>query len=434
MQKLTLVITRNYYHPLLLLNSNTMNYWFYLEPYTFVFSNEREAVIYNTLNSAYLVCPTHPTVKRILEQWENASAGYGTMITEEEMENEIVRGFVNSVRESFSGDCIEYNHQRPTPYLFKPDLFLNTDIRIEKEKEKSSLGERIMQDLHEMTVYLPASCSCKCTDCASYYKQFNHCTICQEETLKLTDYTYLLRQLHISGIQRVNLLSGGDPLKNSNVCQLLSDFAVSSFKKHLYVDFNFLSDKYIEWIQQTQSILEVQVRLKDVKERIVESMRNYSFDTIKWNLIVSEGSDIECLDNWFFPEGTSIQVHPFYSGDNFSFFDDYVFTDLEDILAEPVDRKAIFRHKALNDNFFGKLTLFPSGEVYSNVNCPSLGNIQNMSLKELVYKELTEGYSWLKVRGNETPCSQCINKHLCPSISNYELVIGRNNLCKVKSE
>lgn len=110
------------------------------------------------------------------------------------------------------------------------------------------------------------------------------------------------------------------------------------------------------------------------------------------------------------------------------------FSDLEDILAVPIDRKTIFRHKVLNDNFFGKLTVFPSGEVFANVNCPALGNIQESSLKELVYKELTEQDVWLRVRSKEKPCKQCINKDLCPSISNYELVIGKNNLCNIQPE
>ena len=61
-----------------------------------------------------------------------------------------------------------------------------------------------------------------------------------------------------------------------------------------------------------------------------------------------------------------------------------------------------------------------------------IGNIQKSSLKELVYKELTELETWLKVRSKETPCKQCINKDLCPSISNYELVIGKNNLCNIQ--
>ena len=91
---------------------------------------------------------------------------------------------------------------------------------------------------------------------------------------------------------------------------------------------------------------------------------------------------------------------------------------MQDILAIPIDRKTIFRHKALNDIFFGKLTIFPSGEVYANVNYPALGNIQNSSLKELVYKELTEGNAWLKVRSNE---SRVTNVSIRAYALNFEL-------------
>ncbi len=163
-------------------------------------------------------------------------------------------------------------------------------------------------------------------------------------------------------------------------------------------------------------------------------MQKYHNDIVRWNLIVSAEADMEQLDNLNLPEDVSVQVRPFYTGSNYAFFHDFVFSDLEDILAVPIDRKTIFRHKVLNDNFFGKLTILPSGEVYANVNCPALGNIQESSLKELVYKELTERDVWLRVRSKATPCKQCINKDLCPSISNYELVMDKNNLCKIQPE
>lgn len=35
------------------------------------------------------------------------------------------------------------------------------------------------------------------------------------------------------------------------------------------------------------------------------------------------------------------------------------------------------------------------------MNCSVLGNIQDSSLKELLYKEITEGNAWLRIRGNE---------------------------------
>lgn len=101
------------------------------------------------------------------------------------------------------------------------------------------------------------------------------------------------------------------------------------------------------------------------------------------------------------PAETVVQIKPFYTAENKDFFREYVYLEMQDILAAPIDRKTIFRHRTLNDNFFGKLTIYPSGEVYANVNCSVLGNIQDSSLKELLYKEITEGNAWLRIRGNE---------------------------------
>ena len=54
------------------------------------------------------------------------------------MENEVVRHFVEAVRELFSGDCIEYDGKFPKPYIFQPTLFLNSDIRVKEEEKKAS--------------------------------------------------------------------------------------------------------------------------------------------------------------------------------------------------------------------------------------------------------------------------------------------------------
>ena len=409
-----------------------MNYWFYLEPYAFLFHNENKAVIYNTLNSAYLVCPNHPIIQQILVQWEDAANGYGVELNEDALNESVVKHFINDIRESFSGDCLEIDFKYAKPYIFKPTLFLNTDIRIKEDKNKTSLGERILQNLHEVTLFFPSSCIQSCAACSSYYRQMNHCTTCHEDALKIEDYIHLLHQFQVCGIQRVNLVAGGNPLQNRYTRNLSIDFTGSTFKKHLYLEYNFLNNEYIEFAQQTNSILEILVHSGDLNNQLAESMQKYQHDMVRWNLIVSAETDLAQLDRLILPENILIQIRPFYNGSNYNFFHDFVFFDLQDILVEPIDRKTIFRHKVLNDNFFGKLTIFPSGEVFANVNCSTIGNIQKSSLKELVYKELTELETWLKVRSKETPCKQCINKDLCPSISNYELVIGKNNLCNIQ--
>jgi len=77
------------------------------------------------------------------------------------------------------------------------------------------------------------------------------------------------------------------------------------------------------------------------------------------------------------------------------------------------------------------LTIGPDGKVYSgDMNEPAIGTIDE-SLYTIVYREMTEGHSWLRIR-DQKPCCDCIYQWLCPSPSNYELAIGKPNLCHVK--
>jgi len=46
-------------------------------------------------------------------------------------------------------------------------------------------------------------------------------------------------------------------------------------------------------------------------------------------------------------------------------------------------------------------------------------------------KEMLDNTAWRKIR-NDYPCCDCIYQWLCPSPSNYELAIGKPNLCHVK--
>lgn len=37
-------------------------YWLYLESYTFIFKGDDKTVLYNTLNSAYIECPSNDLI------------------------------------------------------------------------------------------------------------------------------------------------------------------------------------------------------------------------------------------------------------------------------------------------------------------------------------------------------------------------------------
>lgn len=111
-------------------------------------------------------------------------------------------------------------------------------------------------------------------------------------------------------------------------------------------------------------------------------------------------------------------------------FEECIYIDQEELDSIELDRQGIFALQALNTNDFGKITILTNGKVYANVNEKPLGNIQD-NLKGMLCEELEKGTSWRRTRYNLEPCSQCRYKLICPSPSNYELAIGKNNLCHI---
>lgn len=93
--------------------------------------------------------------------------------------------------------------------------------------------------------------------------------------------------------------------------------------------------------------------------------------------------------------------------------------------------KDFFARQAMNMYDFGKINIMPNGDAYANINHPLLGNIYTNNIHEILHKEVEEGKSWLRVR-NQAPCTDCVYQWICPPPSNYEITVGRPNLCHVK--
>jgi pseudo-rSAM protein len=129
------------------------------------------------------------------------------------------------------------------------------------------------------------------------------------------------------------------------------------------------------------------------------------------------------------PDNYEAQIVPIFNGGNIDFFEKYVFTSQEDLNTIKITKREVFIHQTLNSNDFGKIFILPDGSVHTNVNFEPLGSINN-SPYSIVFKEITEGNSWLRIR-NQKPCTNCIYQWLCPSPNNYELAFGKPNLCHI---
>lgn len=409
---------------------NILTYWFYLEPYTFIFRSENKFVLYNTLNSSYIEAPASQSVTDMMNLLDDASNGYCIVLTEEQIKEPAFHQFAMKVRDTFSGDLVESESDTKKPFIFKPVLFLNTDIRKAKEEDFSFLGERVLENLNEVSVYLPGKCNKKCKDCKSYHKQMLHCTQFEDIPMTVSNYLSLLLELNSSGVNKVNIL-GSDLTENEYLADLYPTLSGCKFKKVFYVDFVSFTDKCIEWLKDDTSMLCITVHTGYDQNELETQMNRWGSYNILWNFVVTSDVDLNNCEALNIPVSAQTGLIPYYNGSNLQFFRENIFSSIEDIIAEPVSKKTIFRRQALNENFFGKLTLLPSGEIYANLNCSPIGKYPFDSLKKIVFKELTGSTAWFLPRDQE-PCASCVNKYLCPSISNYELVLGKHNLCLIE--
>lgn len=119
-------------------------------------------------------------------------------------------------------------------------------------------------------------------------------------------------------------------------------------------------------------------------------------------------------------------IVPVYD-DNAEFFNENIFLTREDILGSQLSKREIFAHQSLNTTEFGQLTVMPDGLVYSSVNHLHIGKIDD-DIIDIIVTELKQNYSWRRIR-DSARCSKCLYQWLCPSPSNYEVVMQKECIC-----
>lgn len=412
------------------MNRNDPDYWFYLEPYTFLFHEGDAFVVYNTLNGAYIDCSLYPGIQDILQELYVSDTNYCVGLHEEQLRQETLRSFIREIRNTFSGDMVKNTHGT-APFIFKPILRLYSHPGDLKAKQENLLGLSSLLYLHEVAFYLGNPCRRNCPDCKRYYKQFYHCTCPEEEqVMTFDDYEKIIAQLELCQLDKLCLIPGENADKEL-VQKLLFQLQRSPLKKEVILHDTSSPDVTNDFLQAgfavkimthlTGEVSDLQTKLNAVTDKKLTRV-----------FIITDESDLKQLDLLKIPDDVPYEVIPYFNGFNLPFFEKFVYNELDDILREPVEKQAIFRRQVLNENFFGELSVFPSGQVYANPNDPSIGHVLHQKLTEIVYREISDSKAWLKTR-EEGACGKCVNKYLCPSPSNYEVVINKSDLCHIRS-
>lgn len=409
-------------------------YWFYLEPYTFVFVGDKQTVIYNTLNSAYIPSSGNKRVDKVIQLLLLQGSGYCTEITDEDMEDKAFSDFIQQIRNSFSGDIVPQKKNKPKPFIFKPILRLIDNFHHIKKQGYADFSLNILRYLKEISLYISSDCNQECQSCSNYYKQTLFCTKQNNhENISLETIIEILDKIEKTGVNLVNI-TGGNIFDYEHFVPLVSILKDHSFKTRFYIHYKNIND--VEQIPTNEVftfivLINLESFDKNSFKKSVYLLKEYDVEY----LFFIESEDDYILVAQIIKENPKLKINikPFYNNNNFEFFQQNVFIDLDDIINSNTDKQTIFRRETLNENFFGQLIIGVNGDVYSNINYMPIGNIfKEDTLNKIVFEEINTGRSWFKIR-NEGICKGCCNRLLCPSPSNYEIVLNRENLCNITS-
>lgn len=379
----------------------TTNYWFKIEPYVHISIVNSNVLLYNTFDGSFIESKDIEIVKLLKETLLKENCGV-VLLTAERYNLDNIRKFIMELRAKYMGDIIDIELSKSKPVQIMPFTSLVNTQELFK-KQNFPTGKKILEYLSEISIYV-------------------------DYNTNIMDLNSFLKSL--PNISTVNIIGN------------LKD--VVNYKELLLVLDQFPSLKKITC--NYSNVISLQPEF--VNNFSYSILINYPIDISKWNysrrLLLNQSIPFECIfevtsmDNYSqinkFIEEFGIEKHqlkPVYTGDNIDFFKENVFLTKDDILSTPLSISDFFINQSMNIFDFGKIAIMSNGDIYANVNYPILGNIHTHSIYEIISKELEEGRSWLRIR-NQAPCNTCLYQWFCPSPSNYEIAIGRPNLCHVK--
>lgn len=408
-------------------------YWFIIDAYVFLWSNSKEIVIYNTLSGKGLLFPYSVKTDMLVKALQNKDNLYCISVNESDLSDPDIKEFVYSLRENFCADLLCKSSFPKKPIVVVPEININEDVDREPASINNSktFGENVIKNLTDIIIELTGQCSLSCSDCNSTYKQIPWCNK-QTEILSIDKVKSILQQIKYTTVFDLRFV-GGDVFSYPYWSELIIELEKITCKKNFYIHYLLLNKHKLQLellLKESDNFLKI---LVDQPYSLMDNcdMTFLSGTNVEYIFKITSVEEYDAASNLIEEYGLNAKILPFYTGKNNSFFEEYIYQTREDILNMQWKKNEIFANQILNTNDFGKLTLQANGDIYANINFDSIGKSDD-NLRQLVHNELKTGTSWRRTRDLLDECKGCVYKYLCPSPSNYELAMKRNNLCHVK--
>jgi pseudo-rSAM protein len=401
--------------------------WLYLEPYVFFNFNGKSALLFNELNNAYLEYENieDEVFLYLCEQLSNNENNYCIPIEKKDVTNYFFNEFVRDLKRTYSGDFV-YASSLAKPFITKPQIFVNNSIEYLKRDSFFSIGYKSKLYLVELTIHTGSyELKNKCKGVFSNYnKTLNKSTINKIlDKLSHEVFEYRnLRSINLICYPNTDMLSLIDFIKNvsshfdTTIHMELSHYLVLDKRNHYD---NLKYNLYIDSKMEMNQLLNKSILLNE-NIRLCIFVNDEELLSIALTLCDSLHNHVEIIPQYI---------------NNIDFFNKNVFLSKDDIFNnQSLTIHKILTNGLLNRIFWGKIVVNSNGNIcpHNSIISSNLSIIHN-SLDEAIIDELNGSKTWFLKRNDVKPCKDCLYCLICPPISEYELELGRFNLCNINN-
>lgn len=393
------------------------NKYLFLYPDVFLWYNENKGVLYNSSTFDLYIFNIKSPIDDCCKELEDNL--YVTKLSSETLEASHMKEWLENILKKNMGNLEEVSDSNFPLISFPPILNLQCEVDRLKTDKLRNVGEIALQNWNECFIYLGGESVTN-----TFYKQIPYPIDSQEEIVA-NDLLSFLKTADNSNLGRINII--GNIFTYYDNERLLSFLNNLSAKKYFYLkdDYCFSSDIAKIFSDNSHCII-----YHTSYERTCVAINQFNKLSIPFQIacLIASNDDYEYVMKLQEKIQNDIIFFPVYTGDNLSFFKNYVYIQEEDFNHLKYNKKDIFAHQVLNSNYWGRLFILPSGKVYSNLNVTPIGTLNDL-IPNLIIKEMENRTAWRLTRDDISICKKCLFKYLCPSVSNYEYVIGSFDLC-----
>ena len=396
-----------------------------MEENSFLWISNDKGLVYNTENGKHLSFVNSKKLAPLTERLNKIDNLYCIDIDDSLLYDVEIYTWIKDMIAIKAGNLTEVGAINYKPIQYYPKLNLQFEEgRKYKSSEYITENQNYNTYLHEVTVYINGDNNGN----NLYNKQIIYPQL-SENTLSFNRLKSFTLQLNKFNISILNIC--GDPFSYNEWDDLILRLKKTYLNINLYVKSEtiILNQNRLNLLFEINKLVILVDGDSDI-ENIVKLSEEIKSDFSKLSLcfVVKSIAEYENVSNITDQISLNCSIMPVYTGSNFNFFKDCVYFDEDDILNIKQEKRVVFSKMVLNNSFFGKLTVFSDGDVYSSKNLNRLGSIDD-EISKLINKEMKGGYSWRLIR-NFGPCKNCLYKFLCPSITEYDLLLNCN-LCKI---